>query len=216
MNNLMYHRDEQGLPVGVLIDFDLARIIPLDAPRTTDRVGSVPFMSYYILWGMNCPYGLHHDLESYLYCAIWHGMGYRTSSAFPCVNGSTNDILYNWRAGSFRSMGDAKVDLLSSRAACRILRNIPDKEYAFKCLNMRNKFVKALDEEFWAPISDDDDSDDESEWVHPREDISLKISYRMVMDALGMEGNKCDEPCCLRKKIQSPRGEGGNSDVVQK
>ena len=54
------------------------------------------------------PYCLHHEFESYLYCAIWHGVGYDEGVEMPRSEGDEKDVLYACRAGPWIEMTSAK------------------------------------------------------------------------------------------------------------
>ncbi|KII85762.1 hypothetical protein PLICRDRAFT_71723, partial [Plicaturopsis crispa FD-325 SS-3] len=77
VDNLMFWRDSNGTPHGILNDYDNA--IFLDEryiPKHTmgpHRTGTLPFMSLDFLMKTprNAPHYYRHDLESLLYALVW-------------------------------------------------------------------------------------------------------------------------------------------------
>lgn len=98
----------------ILLDFDLASI-PKTRKRQASklRTGTAPFMARDVLNAEREPYvhGLHHDLESLLYVAIWQSLGYRLyTPPEDC------DPLVAWRKGDYKAILNAKRAFLLDKA----------------------------------------------------------------------------------------------------
>ena len=198
MKNLAFYRDENGKPVAVLIDFDLATMPPLQAAsREGERVGTVPFMARDYLLSPDCNYGFHHDLESFLYCAVWHGFGYEVNETFPCDEGSANDILIDWRIGDFRQLANYKICFMTHYFGLELLNKISDKEYARKCKLLWQKFKMAH-----AALLEETGTDEEKAVLMPPscsdQGRETKVTYPMLTQALDPERviDLCKEDCC--------------------
>lgn len=196
MKNLAFYRGEGEKPVAVLIDFDLATMPPLDDTKRVGRIGTVPFMCCAMLVNAECAYSLHYELESFFYCAVWHGLGYETSEEYPRADGSTDDILKNWRVGNFERMGMRKNLFLTSSMGLETLRYIADESYARKCKLLWRLFKTTI-------LSEETDSDEEEatpeKYAHAP---ASKVSCPMLLDALGYSchATNCREDCCSRRR----------------
>ena len=140
MRNLAFFRAIDGKPVAVLIDYDLATVPPIVEP-TGERIGTAPFMARELLLIPDIKYGLHHDYESFFFCAIWHGLGYETLDKYPCEEGHDDDILKGWRTGEFERMADWKCTFMLYRRKAFDL--ILDRTFSDTCLRIWRQFRKA-------------------------------------------------------------------------
>ncbi|KZT25740.1 hypothetical protein NEOLEDRAFT_337984 [Neolentinus lepideus HHB14362 ss-1] len=79
-NNLMFTRVKGGV-VGVLNDFDLSIIHRDDRPLASERTGTIPFMSYDLLYAFKTdrriPHIYEYDVESFVYVAMWISARYQ-------------------------------------------------------------------------------------------------------------------------------------------
>ena len=211
MSNLAYYRDDAGRPIAVLIDFDLAIKSPLDKPSSEEHVGTVPFMSREYLLYPDCDYGLHHDLESFYYCVIWHGLGYETLDKYPCEKGGQDDILKDWRVGSYRQMALIKSAHLASDIMHEISDSFLDESFAEKCkilcgkfeeiLRARNRLSRRKVEGTGLVLCRLSDC---------LEGRPTKVTAPMLIDVLGMnsKSGECEELCCLQfgcNPVATPR-----------
>ena len=191
--NLAYYREDCGRAVGVLIDFDLATMPPLERTDSPERIGTVAFMAHEHLLYPDTKYGLHHDLESFFYCAIWHGLGYDTCEKYPLEEGERTDILYYWRVGKYRTMAYHKVALSPDKSA---FRRMQDKEFSRKCIKLLEVFdetmaVKRLESYRRICLRRL-----KSGVVHSGEVPGSKLTYSALMEALGLDRHACVEDCC--------------------
>ncbi|KAK0490368.1 hypothetical protein IW261DRAFT_8982 [Armillaria novae-zelandiae] len=71
MANIMYRMDGQGNVFGVLIDFDLSSLIPIEEAKSLRRTGTAPYMAFDLLMEENDsgPHLYRHDLEA-LFCVM--------------------------------------------------------------------------------------------------------------------------------------------------
>ena len=178
----------------MLIDFDLATIPPFTETGNKERIGTVAFMACELLNKPDIKYGLHHDYESFFYCAIWHGLGYETSEKYPCEEGSTMDILHDWRVGHYGMMALFKYALDPGHKAFSLMRN---KEFSRKCLRIWEAFDGALSMR----------RAEARRRVYARRIKELlvrsgdvpgsKITYPMLMGALGRDVRACGDECCI-------------------
>lgn len=99
-NNIMWDFDVDGVPIGILNDWDNAAY-----PHTDDspgkasarhRTGTLPFMARDLLSNnpMNHLYG--HDLESFFYILIWCCINYDFTTGEVIIHHSMN----SWRKGN--------------------------------------------------------------------------------------------------------------------
>ncbi|KAG1843221.1 hypothetical protein C8R48DRAFT_579610, partial [Suillus tomentosus] len=56
---------------GILIDWDLAKLVSIKGPRQTTRTGTWQFMSAYLVQNQDAPHVVEDDLESSLYVVLW-------------------------------------------------------------------------------------------------------------------------------------------------
>lgn len=187
MRNLSFYRSEDGKPVAVLIDYDLATMPPLEKP-TGERIGTVPFMARELLLIPDINYGLHHDYESFFFCAIWHGLGYETLDKYPCEEGRDGDILKGWWTGEYDDMANSKGAFMFNRH--RIYDLIIDKTFSDKCLRIWRPFKKVS-----VALA--------SEWIRDDSLVAggapgTKVTYAMLMHALGKacSDDPCGKDCC--------------------
>ena len=192
MRNLAFFREEDGKLVAVLIDYDLASMPPLDKSYREERVGTLPFMARELLQSADIDYGLQHDYESFLYCAVWHGLGYETNDKCACEEGSDKDILKYWRLGRYDEIASRKFAFIAIRHETFDL--IKDKSFSERCERIWNQFNDA-----WI---------EQSIESHRRREINLewkclsgeapgtKVTYPMLMEALVKEWEPCAELCC--------------------
>ena len=193
MKNLAYYREDGGRAVGVLIDFDLATMPPLEQTDSSERIGTVAFMAHEHLLYPENKYGLHHDLESFFYCAIWHGLGYDTCEKYPCEEGSSTDVLYYWRVGKYERMARHKVALSPDDGVFSLMR---DKDFSRKCLRLLEVFDRVIAvkrRECYRRVCEGRLKD---VVVHSGEVPGSKLTYPMLMEALGMVRNACGDECC--------------------
>ncbi|KAG2073504.1 hypothetical protein BDR04DRAFT_950482, partial [Suillus decipiens] len=61
---------------GILIDWDLAKLVSTKGPRQTTRMGTWQFMSAYLVQNQNAPHVIEDDLESSLYVVLWVALKY--------------------------------------------------------------------------------------------------------------------------------------------
>ncbi|KAK0231492.1 hypothetical protein IW262DRAFT_1263042 [Armillaria fumosa] len=72
MANIMYRMDDEGNVLGVLIDFDLSSLIPIEEATSLRRTGTPPYMAFDLLKERK-DYGPHlyrHDLEALYYVML--------------------------------------------------------------------------------------------------------------------------------------------------
>lgn len=197
MKNLAFHRDISGNPIAVLIDFDLATILPLEDRKPVGRIGTVPFMAYSTLIDPARKYAFHHELESFFYCAVWHGFGYETSDAYPCADGSTDDVLMRWRIGDYESMGRLKMSFLGTTDGLEVISHMSDKSFARKCSLLWRKFRNTM-------TTDETDFDEDEEEPTPEKYAQApasKVSCPMLLEVLGYHCSRdCREDCCSRRR----------------
>lgn len=190
--NLAYYRGVGDKLVGILLDFELAMVGYERTPLPPGRVGTKPFMAHEYMFYPDHPYELRHDLESYLYCAIWHGLGYDLGVDLPHETGAPEDILYDWREGSWDSMILAKRSFIMQQSE-GIIALMPDAEFAEKCSKLREPFTThALRTNYEANIEDMN--------IPPSKRQKFKdgkLTYKLLANALGVEVD-CDGPCCLQ------------------
>ncbi|KAK0479954.1 hypothetical protein EDD18DRAFT_1206454 [Armillaria luteobubalina] len=70
--NIMYRMDDKGNVLGVLIDFDLSSLIPIEEATSLRRTGTPPYMAFDLLKERK-DYGPHlyrHDLEALYYVML--------------------------------------------------------------------------------------------------------------------------------------------------
>lgn len=190
--NLAYLRGGDGKLTGVLLDFELAITDPMAKPTSEERSGTIPFMAHDYMFYPEKPYELCYEYESFLYCAIWHGLGYDKGSQFPRVKGETNDILYSWRVGTWGQMTIAKNDFLH-RLDDRIIAYIPDETFAKKCDDICQDFFTFLLDRYLKerrPISYRPETLEVS-------NSEAKITYLTLYKTLGVDPEPCTESCCI-------------------
>ena len=201
MGNIAFFRDEARKPVAVLIDFDLAIRSPLDKLSSEEHVGTVPFLSVEYIMCPNCEYGLHHDLESFYYCVIWHGLGYETLDKFPCEKGRQDDILKIWRIGDRQQMAFMKIAHLCSKIMQGVFDSFLDKSFTEKCKLLWEKLEETNCA--WKKLARLEIEG--TELVQCRladtcEDRPTKVTAPMLIASLGTksESDECEESCCLQ------------------
>lgn len=192
--NLAFRREESGKLIGVLIDFELAILTLDDIQPNRKPVGTPPFMAHMHMYKPKAAYRLCHELESYLYCAVWHGLGYDACKEFPRAPGHEEDILHQWRTGSWADRASAKYLFLTWQIQYDIIRHIPDKEFAKKCRCMVERFRiallrESLDQKFAEYFPD----------LYKRINVpDPKVTYATMLRALGQEPEDCSDICCLQ------------------
>lgn len=202
MQNLAYYRTEAGAPVAVLIDFDLATVPPYRSADREERIGTAPFMARDHLISLKATYGLQHDFESFFYCAVWHGLGYETSETYPCKEGCAEDILMDWRTGSYVEMGYSKNFFLMSSIGIKIMDEMAEQNYARKCRRLFLAFRQSLlqfahemgmDEDALAPMKADPSI--------PNDNLLFtRMTYEVMLKALEVDvlPEPCEDVCCLQ------------------
>ncbi|KAK0490358.1 hypothetical protein IW261DRAFT_1387679 [Armillaria novae-zelandiae] len=72
MANIMYRMDGEGNIFGVLIDFDLSALIPIEEAKSLRRMGTPPYMAFDLLKEKNDsgPHLYCHDLEALFYVML--------------------------------------------------------------------------------------------------------------------------------------------------
>lgn len=108
----MYYNTEEDKLAVVPIDYGLASAPSIGGldPTADHRSVNFPFSACEILLNPGCAHGLHHDLESVLYCAVWYGIGYRQGKPFPFPQKQSrfgkrpDDHLKKWRTGTARTV----------------------------------------------------------------------------------------------------------------
>ncbi|THH03527.1 hypothetical protein EW145_g6186 [Phellinidium pouzarii] len=143
IGNLAFYRVGDKV-IGILLDFDLASF-PHEGHASRHRTGTAPFMAREVLNAARNAYchGIHHELESILYIAIWHGVGY-VGYAPP-----NKDILKGWRTGDWSQLLKEKKAFLDDEDVWEpIMSNLKshDKNLAARCLSIRRLFVRAYKE----------------------------------------------------------------------
>ena len=194
MKNLAYYRDEDRRPIAVLIDFDLAIMPPFENSDNTERIGTVAFMGCELLDRPDVKYGLNHDHESFFYCTIWHGVGYEISEKYPCEEGSSMDILYDWRVGHYGMISCYKYALTPKHRAFSLML---DQKFSKKCMDLWKVFDRTL-----TVINEESRrrmlaGRFEELIVHSGDIPGSKATYPMLMGALGSEVSACGEECCI-------------------
>lgn len=194
MKNLAFYKDEDRKLIGVLIDYDLATMPPFEKTDNGERIGTVAFMACEFLNLPNIKYGLHHDYESFLYCAIWHGLGYETCERYPRIKGTDMDILYDWRVGQYDMMACYKAALSPKHIAFGLMQ---DRKFAGTCLRLWEVFNRALikrREEYNRQAFTRRCFD---VLVFSGDVPGSKATYPMLMRALGHEVSACGGECCI-------------------
>ncbi|KAK0203133.1 hypothetical protein DFS33DRAFT_1262140 [Desarmillaria ectypa] len=114
--NVMFYRDNEGIAVGLLSDFDNASRVDeqgdIIGSNMKQRTGTVPFMALDILKnvGTPVPHIYRHDLESFVYLLVW------ASVHFDLKNGTCHEfdpVLKCWDAklpSEFGRAGNQKRD----------------------------------------------------------------------------------------------------------
>ncbi|KAG1854332.1 hypothetical protein C8R48DRAFT_562029, partial [Suillus tomentosus] len=62
--------------IGILIDWDLAKLIAIQGPRQKNRTGTWQFMSAYLVSHSHAIHRVEDDLESSLYVLLWTALKY--------------------------------------------------------------------------------------------------------------------------------------------
>ena len=181
----------------MLIDFDLAVKAPFQAGANEERRGTAPFMAQELLFNPNCLYGVHHDFESFLYTAIWHGVGYSTNAKYPLAKGEEEeDVLYAWRTRPWYNMAFNKVSFLTSYMGQSILSHIPNEQFAEKCSRLKGLFGTAQHKVALRIL--------ESR-LHPSTEVSdaqkPKVTFASMMDSLDVQYVKCTNDCCMEHDL---------------
>ncbi|KAK0498098.1 hypothetical protein EDD18DRAFT_1071869, partial [Armillaria luteobubalina] len=72
MANIMYRKDGEGNVFGVLIDFDLSSLIPIEEAKSLRRTGTPPYMAFDLLREEkdSGPHLYRHDLEALFYVML--------------------------------------------------------------------------------------------------------------------------------------------------
>ncbi|KAG2341489.1 hypothetical protein BDR05DRAFT_846224, partial [Suillus weaverae] len=71
VGNIVIHRNS-----GILIDWDLAKLITIQGPRQNTRTGTWQFMSAYLVAHSDAVHRVEDDLESSLYVLLWTVLKY--------------------------------------------------------------------------------------------------------------------------------------------
>ena len=208
MKNLAFYRDESGKPVAVLIDFDHAVTPPFkQVSRECGHFGTATFLAREYLVDANCNYDFHHDLESFFYCAVWHGLGYEVndSEAYPFDEDAHLDVLNDWRTGPYIRRGKMKYAFMASHIGSKALSRIPYEDYAQRCKLLWQKFKRTS-----MALADETGSDCEElvlmpSW--PNRKRETKVTYPILVQALGVDTlflDACKDECCwqFRRKNQ--------------
>ena len=106
-----FRTGEDGQLIGVLCHFDYAIFPPYNGPSSNFRVGTSFFMPAEHLIDPLAGYYFRHEMESYLYCCVWFGVGYRDLFSKMPKNGE-KDVLMHWRRGTRLYLNLAKRGLL--------------------------------------------------------------------------------------------------------
>lgn len=206
--NLAYYTDETGRVIGVLIDFDLASAPPFDFERTSNhRTGTVPFMALDVLdisAGTICVHGLHHDLESYFYVIMWHGLGYRGASR-PKTN---SDPLEGWRKGSWQQVMNSKMAFFANAKAAENMFGSMTKRLQVRC----KRFYEAI---YWTDVEnrlatrqamanrrstmtvEEEEKAVEEGKTNRLGPVPIKhITFRQVMEEWLLTSDPCSLSCC--------------------
>lgn len=205
MQNLAFYRNEAQNPVAVLIDFDLATTGPVNRAADEERIGTVPFIAREHLLSPEQEYGLHHDLESLFYCAVWYGLGYETLEKYPCKKGQTDDILNEWHAGDYRTMGLAKGIFVSCASERWVFEHFVDKKFGEKCKLLWLKFKESTMALFFA-------SDRYSTGTIVSHcpthklcgALPTKVTVPILLRTLGVDdvNDDCEDACCTHMYLQ--------------
>ena len=95
--------------VGVLGDWDLARVISSFGTTNTDRTGTIPFMARQLLLGKPVVHMFRHDAESFIWLFLW---------VCGCSDGSKREVLVHpykvWRKLDMPACKTAKGAFLSA------------------------------------------------------------------------------------------------------
>ncbi|KAG2751891.1 hypothetical protein P692DRAFT_20701781, partial [Suillus brevipes Sb2] len=65
--------------VGILIDWDLAKLITIQGPRQKNRTGTWQFMSAFLVSHSGAVHRVEDDLESSLYVLLWTALKYSST-----------------------------------------------------------------------------------------------------------------------------------------
>ncbi|KAJ2121500.1 hypothetical protein IW147_004240, partial [Coemansia sp. RSA 720] len=107
VNNIMFHRDKNGVR-GMLIDFDNAcRITDMEKTEQPDCVGTLPFMSIGNLELSNVKRTVLDDWESLIYILCWLGTVGINQADQDCETVHTLPI-QNWHKGSATDTASSK------------------------------------------------------------------------------------------------------------
>ena len=144
---------------------------------------------------------LVHDLESFFYCLIWHGLGYETLDKYPCENGHDEDILNGWWTGDYIDIAYRKSAFMTSTLLHKMFNRFLDKAFADKC--------KVL----WRNFRDTELAYDalivcEGKGIalvtRPLPESSkerrTKVTAPMIIRALGVSqgSTDCEDGCCMQ------------------
>ena len=198
MANLAYYENDCGDPIAVLLDFDLAVMPSVELPKP-HPFGTVVFMARDYLMTPSCEYRVEHDVESLYYCAIWHGLGYESSSRYPRRVGSNADILERWRVGEYKYLALMKSAHIGSKIMDYIFDYIPDASYVEKCKQLREVYRDCSELLLYTPASMSRYGEVESilelDLATP-EDPLVNPTVPLILQALGVDSQKCEEECC--------------------
>ncbi|KAK0460330.1 hypothetical protein IW261DRAFT_1614675 [Armillaria novae-zelandiae] len=123
LNNIMYRkRSKRNIRIrGVLNDFDLSSVIPLQEATSLHRTGTPPYMAYELLGQSNVGYLYRHDLEAFYYVLLMHCCRYKIvwspeGKVMKELSEDKKDLPFEkWydRTASWETLADAKFRLLA-------------------------------------------------------------------------------------------------------
>ncbi|TFY77689.1 hypothetical protein EWM64_g6325 [Hericium alpestre] len=113
VNNLLFIRDDDNEPSGLLNDWDLGKRCKIDqtteTPSARHRTGTAPFMALDLLLDDPPQHLYRHDLESFIYILIFCAMHMNLDG----TERERHPSLYGWTDGSWKDIYLAKRELFS-------------------------------------------------------------------------------------------------------
>ncbi|OJA11262.1 hypothetical protein AZE42_05676 [Rhizopogon vesiculosus] len=109
---MMFYRNEKGIAIGVLNDYDLSSLKSALGPQGNERTGTVPFMALELLTKQGqrgeIKHLYRHDLESFIWALAWVCLRYKDGRLL------TSDCpLDNWATEDAQTVREKKLAFLS-------------------------------------------------------------------------------------------------------
>lgn len=121
--NVMAGRDANGSVIGILNDWDMAKLLSEEQDGLTaakHRTGSPPFTALELLSGKGSPHYFRHDLESFFWLLVWAVLHYNLTAMTRDVEvntlakGMVGDADENrmWKSNALSTWSDFKNELV--------------------------------------------------------------------------------------------------------